>query len=62
MYSLCWCLILLNEFRKDIWIRRVLANSNKQNHKVEILEKQLGKSIHLFEYIQKKFYTQIEKG
>ncbi|EMO63646.1 hypothetical protein LEP1GSC133_0031, partial [Leptospira borgpetersenii serovar Pomona str. 200901868] len=22
MYSLCWCLILLNEFRKDIWIRR----------------------------------------
>ncbi|EMP07808.1 hypothetical protein LEP1GSC124_0738 [Leptospira interrogans serovar Pyrogenes str. 200701872] len=38
MYSLCWCLILLNEFRKDIWIRRILANSNKQNHKAEILE------------------------
>ncbi|WP_078124243.1 phosphotransferase [Leptospira alexanderi] len=62
MYSLCWCLILLNEFRKDIWIRRVLANSNKQNHKAEILAKQLSKSIYLFKYIQKNFYAQIEKG
>ncbi|EMM85283.1 phosphotransferase enzyme family protein [Leptospira santarosai str. 2000027870] len=62
MYSLCWCLILLNEFRTDMWIRRVSANSSKQNHKIEILTKQLNKSICLFKYIQKNFYTQVEKG
>ncbi|TGN07981.1 phosphotransferase [Leptospira ilyithenensis] len=62
MYSLCWCLILLNEFRKDIWMRRVLANSDKQNSKTEILKKQLNKSIHLFQIIRQSFYKQIGKG
>jgi thiamine kinase-like enzyme len=62
MYAFCWCLILLNEFRKDIWARRILANSSKQNNRSEILEKQLNKSICMFQIIQSNFHKQIRKG
>lgn len=62
MYSLCWCFILLNEFRKDIWMRRVTANSRKEDKHHEILEQQLNKSKNLYEYVRNSFYKQIGKG
>lgn len=42
--TLCWCLILLNEYRRDIWARRATAADVTVSPSSERLEKQLCRS------------------
>lgn len=55
MYGLCWSLILLNEFRNDIWLRRVSANRSKSDQKTHILEQQIQKSKRMLDSIRKDY-------
>ena len=52
LYGLCWSLILLNEFRDDIWFNRVLADKSKDGKRNFILKKQLCQSKTLLLYIK----------
>ena len=41
MLGLCWCLILLNEYRKDIWARRAeIVGLDPKNRNI-MLDRQL---------------------
>jgi hypothetical protein len=44
LYGLIWCLIILNEYNKSIWNRRVTVNSTLKNKKKCILLSQLDKA------------------
>ena len=44
LYGLIWCLILLNDFRSDVWERRISANESKRIEKNTILSNQLDKA------------------
>ena len=44
LYGLIWCLIILNDFRPEIWQRRSLADASKQNIRPEILARQLERA------------------
>jgi hypothetical protein len=44
MIGLSWCLILLNEYRDDIWLRRCAADADKLIHREAILATQLKRS------------------
>ena len=52
LYGLIWCLIILNEFRSEIWERRNLANPDKECEKSYLLKGQLNKAIELFNSIK----------
>lgn len=52
LYGLIWCLIILNEFRSEIWERRNLANPDKEREKSFLLKGQLNKAIELFNSIK----------
>lgn len=55
LYGLMWCLILLNDFRPEIWQRRLLAHDSKQLHKQEILQDQLMKAQNLLQEIRASY-------
>ena len=55
LIGLSWCLILLNEYRDDIWSRRCIANNNKLNRREEILTNQLKRSSQLLDKIAKSY-------
>ena len=57
LIGLSWCLILLNEYRDDIWSRRCIANQNKSHRREKILVTQLNRSRRLLNRINKT-YTQ----
>ena len=44
MYGLNWCLIILNEFKDEIWSRRCSSDDSKSNLRDEHLATQLAKS------------------
>jgi aminoglycoside phosphotransferase (APT) family kinase protein len=44
MIGISWCLILLNEYHGDIWLRRCAANVDKLELREEILSEQLKRS------------------
>jgi hypothetical protein len=44
LFSLCWCLILLNEFRRDGWVRRRRAMGIDDSARDRILGDQIDKS------------------
>ena len=44
MYGLNWCLIILNEFKDEVWSRRCASDDNKSNFRDEHLATQLAKS------------------
>ena len=52
LYGLCWSLILLNEFREEIWVNRIQANKKNKNKRDFILKKQLFDSESLLKYIK----------
>ena len=52
LYGLRWSLILLNEFLKDGWQKRVYANSDLQNQQRNKLEDQLNKAKAICRQIQ----------
>jgi len=41
LYGLIWCLILINEFRDDVWEQRVLSDSSKRSSRPLILKQKL---------------------
>lgn len=55
MIGLCWCLILLNEYRSDVWLRRCAANSEKSQHRKAILATQLRRSRDLLGMISERY-------
>ena len=54
MLGLCWCLILLNEFRKDVWVRRAEIFGLTSDNKETLLERQLDRSK---QYLKKIEYS-----
>jgi hypothetical protein len=44
LYGLIWCLILLNDFRPEVWHRRSLADSSKKEIRSAILDRQLARA------------------
>lgn len=55
MIGLSWCLILLNEYRSDVWSRRCTANPEKSQHRETILADQLRRSRDLLEMISEHY-------
>ena len=55
LYGLIWCLILLNDFREDIWTRRVLADPSKQSSRQTRLEYQLQKATNLLRNLEEQY-------
>lgn len=55
MIGLCWCLILLNEYRGDVWLRRCAANAEKSRHREAILTTQLRRSRDLLGMIRDRY-------
>ena len=47
LYGLIWCLITLNDFRPDIWIRRSQADLSKQDDKQVILAEKIERASNL---------------
>jgi hypothetical protein len=44
LYGLNWCLIILNEFKDEVWNRRIAADDSKAHFRDEHLKTQLAKS------------------
>ena len=53
LYGVRWCLILLNEFRRSEWNKRLQADGDRQSARERILGEQLAKARRLLERIQK---------
>jgi hypothetical protein len=51
LYGLNWCLIILNEFKDDVWNRRCAADDTKAYMRDELLAAQLDKSKSKLEYL-----------
>jgi len=58
LYGLCWALILLNEFRRDIWKRRHAANPSLTDSRVALQQFQLKRSRELLQFIDNSVKTQ----
>lgn len=52
LYGLIWCLILLNDFRPEIWHRRILADKSKEELKCQTLNLQMEKARRLLARIK----------
>jgi len=51
LYGLNWCLIILNEFKSDVWSKRCLANQEIKHNRDDILLGQLTKSRNKLKHI-----------
>ena len=51
LFGLCWCLILLNEFRRDGWVRRKRAVRAEEEDRDKVLAVQINKSRELLSII-----------
>ena len=52
LYGLIWCLIILNDYRQDIWHRRLLADETREISKAKILDRQMLKAKNLLQDIR----------
>ena len=57
LYGLCWVLILLNEFRNDVWERRYGAKPATAEERLDLQVKQLFRSRNLLKYIENTVQT-----
>jgi hypothetical protein len=57
LYGLCWVLILLNEFRSEIWERRCAANPAVTDSRIELQSLQLESSRQLIKFIDHSLQT-----
>ena len=55
LIGLSWSLILLNEFRSEVWLRRCSANPDKFEHHKSILAAQLKRSNNMLMMINKHY-------
>jgi len=51
LYGLNWCLIILNEFKSDVWVKRCLVNQEIKHNREDVLLDQLTKSRNKLKYI-----------
>ena len=58
LYGLCWVLILLNEFRSDVWARRRAADPTLTDSRVDLQLQQLERSRQLLVFIDHSVQTQ----
>ena len=58
LYGLCWVLILLNEFRSDVWARRCAADPTLTDSRVDLQLRQLERSRQLLIFIDHSVQTQ----
>ena len=58
LYGLCWVLILLNEFRSDVWARRCAADPTLTDSRVDLQFGQLERSRQLLIIIGHSVQTQ----
>lgn len=61
LYGLIWCLILLNDFRSEVWERRLLADASKRFRKNKILSQQLSKACALLQEIRQDYLEEFER-
>ena len=61
LYGLIWCLILLNDFRSEVWERRLLADASKRFRKNNILSQQLSKACALLQEIRRNYLEEFER-
>lgn len=59
LYGLIWCLIILNDFRLEVWDRRVLSDESKKINKKEILLEKLNQSIALLNNLKACHYEKL---
>ena len=52
LYGLCWCLILLNEYRNNDWQKRIQSKGYLQNEYTAIKHEQLEKANNLLDFIK----------
>ncbi|MDC1418080.1 hypothetical protein N8264_03370 [Candidatus Thioglobus sp.] len=55
MYGLNWCLIILNEFKDEVWIRRCAADKSKSDSREKHLKIQLNKSRNKLNELSKNY-------
>jgi len=55
LYGLNWCLIILNEFKDEVWDRRLSADYSKINFRNELLTIQLAKSKNKLNSVAKNY-------
>ena len=60
LYGLIWCLIILNDFRSDVWERRVSASGSKRIEKHAILATQLHKAQKLIAELRLNLVTEFK--
>ena len=53
--SICWCMILLNEFRQDLWLRRVMATQKLPEERNKIMLNQLNQSRKMLSRIRSQY-------
>ena len=58
LYGLCWVLIILNEFRSDIWERRCAAEPSVENFREDLQLRQLKRARQLIKFIDHSVKTQ----
>ena len=58
LYGLCWCLILVNEFREDVWARRRGIDVSRKDLREQILIRQLDRSRNILLHINESVLTQ----
>ena len=59
MYGLNWCLIILNEFKDEVWSRRCSSDDSKSNLRDEHLATQLAKSKNKLNTLAANYKTNI---
>ncbi len=52
LYGVCWCLIMLNEFRNTDWQRRKLSKELSEEEHSKVKSEQLNKSAVLLQFIE----------
>ena len=59
LYGLNWCLIILNEFKDEVWNRRCAADKTKSDSREKHLKIQLNKSSNKLNELSKNYKSKI---
>jgi len=55
LLGLCWCIIMLNVYRRDIWLRRVHARSGQEKELDQTKSRQLNRSRNLLNELREQY-------
>ncbi|NEO82880.1 MAG: phosphotransferase [Spirulina sp. SIO3F2] len=57
LFGLIWCLIILNDYRDEVWERRMLADDSQKLNRVEVLTSKLRQSKRLLGHLRSDYAT-----